>query len=224
MINSCHLFNTWFISLSHLVEAEWSTSPPPPSFDLQQQFYLTNVNGEICDCYCNQFIFWFWWTKSFFKALKSLCWNCACVSCIIMRLLCIPLLFLVLFHLRWRPSPARVKTFCAFRLRLLVSRTCQSCTLLHLNEVSSAAWGAAMKQGFGVGLSNVENWGIGEDKGDSSSRRREKKKKHKNPSHKPFKPHQSLQRSQTGQEPARNVKDGAEHWTKIFCFLIWNDF
>ncbi len=38
---------------------------------------------------------------------------------------------------------------------------------LNLNEVSSAAGGAAMKQGFGVSLSHVENWGRDEGKGDS---------------------------------------------------------
>lgn len=78
-----------------------------------------------------------------------------------------------------------------------------------------------MKQGFGVSLSNVENRGRREDKGDS---RRRKKKNHKNPSHKPFKPRQSLRPSQSGQEPERNVEGGAEHRTGTFCFLIWNLF
>lgn len=50
------------------------------------------------------------------------------------------------------------------------------------------------------------------------------KKKHKNPSHKPFKSRQSLRPSQSGQEPERNVEDGAEQRTGTFCFLIWNHF
>lgn len=182
----------------------------------QQQFYLTNAKGEVCDCYyCNQFIFWFLWAKRFFTTVKSQCWICAAVSCIIMCLLCISLLFTVLFHLRWRLS-ARVKTFSAFQLRLLVSRTCQSCTLLHLNQVSSTAWGAGWNKAL---VSACQMWRTeaeGKTKVTAGGEKRQGSfsRALQSPSEPPT----------TGQEPERNVEDGAGHWTETFCFLIWNHF
>lgn len=59
----------------------------------------------------------------------------------------------------------------------------------------TTAWGAGIKQGFGVSLSNVENWGRNKDKGDS------RKRKNKSLSHEWLKPPQSLSKSDTRHEP-----------------------
>lgn len=129
-----------------------------------------------------------------------------------MCLLCISLLFMVLFHLGWSPSPARVKT-----------SPCQA----HVSVVHAPPpeWSVIRSM---RSRDETRLWCQPVKCGEPRQRRRQRwqqeEKKPQNLSHELFKPLQSLQRSQTGHDPERNVQDAAEHWSETFRFLIWNHF
>lgn len=132
---------------------------------------------------------------------------------------------MVLFHLYRRPSPARVKTSSASRSRQPHVSVPHS-PLPEWSVIRSVRrrdetrlWCQLVKCGEQRRMGKTKVTAAGGEK-------------QKNPSHEPFKPRQSLQRSHNGQEPEREMRKRweqmwnacAEHWSETSCVLIWNQF